>query len=67
MIPHADIKPIVIGSPYFEVADFLFDIIDPNMVRRIVNSVAREMQAAKVQTQREPDSMDHMKSIKHHR
>ena len=67
VIPHADIKPIVIGSPYFEVADFLFDIIDPNMVRRIVNSVAREMQAAKVQTQREPDSMDHMKSIKHHR
>lgn len=67
VIPHADIKPIVIGSPYFEVADLLFDIVDPNMVCRIVNSVAREMRAASVQTQREPDSMDHMQSIKRHR
>jgi hypothetical protein len=67
VIPHADIKPIVIGSPYFEIADFLFDVIDPNMVRRIVNSVARELQATNIQTKREPDSMDHMESIKRHR
>jgi hypothetical protein len=67
VIPHADIKPIVIGSPYFEIADFLFDVIDPNMVRRIVNFVARELQATNIQTKREPDSMDHMESIKRHR
>jgi len=67
VIPHVDIKPIVIGSPYFEIADFLFDLIDPNMVRRIVNSVARELKTVDFQTKREPDSMDHMESIKRHR
>ena len=67
VIPHASIKPIVIGSPYFAIGDLLFDIINPNMVRRVVNSVARELHSINVQTKREPDSMDFMDSIKRHR
>lgn len=66
VIPHASIKPIVIGSPYLEIGDLMFDIINPNMVRRVVNSVAREMHSINVQTKREPDSMDFMDSIKRH-
>ena len=67
IITHAAIKPVVFGSRHFEIADFLFDLINPNLISRIVKAVAREMKSVGEKTMREPDSMDLMDSIKRSR
>ena len=64
---HSAIKPILIGSPYFNIAEILFDLINLNMVRRILNMVALELKAANLITKRQPKSMDSMDAIKRHR
>lgn len=64
IIPHTSIKPIVIGAPPLMVATILFDFINPNMVERLVNAVAMELKLAEFKTEREPDSMDLMRSIR---
>ena len=67
IITHVAIKPVVVGSRPFDIGDFLFDLINPNLISRIVKAVAREMKSVGEKTMREPDSMDLMDSIKRSR
>jgi hypothetical protein len=67
VITHVAIKPVVLRSLHFEIADILFDLINPNLISRIVKATARELESVGEKTMREPDSMDLMDSIKRSR
>lgn len=62
-IPHANLKHVVMGSPRFEVADVIFDIVNPNMVHRLVNIATRDLHQVGVVSRRDPQEMDSIKSI----
>lgn len=62
-IPHTNLKHVVMGSPRFEVADAVFDIINPNMVRRLVNIATRDLHQLGIVSRREPQEMDSIRSI----
>lgn len=62
-VPHSNLKPIVMGTDIPDIADVVFDIINPNMTRRIVSTVARELHSIGLESQREPDSMDSMAAL----
>jgi len=62
-VPHSNLKPIVMGTAPPDIADVMFDIINPNMTRRLVSIVARDLHSIDRETQREPDSMDSMAAL----
>ena len=62
-VPHANLKPIVMGTDIRDISDVVFDIINPNMTRRVVSTVARELHSIGMKSQREPDSMDSMAAL----
>lgn len=62
-IPHANLKPVVMGSPRFDVADVVFDVVNPNMVHRYVNVAVRDLHQINVQSCRDPQDMDSIKSV----
>lgn len=62
-VPHSHLKPIVMGTNTPDIADVVFDIINPNMTRRLVSIVARELRSIGKATQRDPESMDSMPAL----
>jgi hypothetical protein len=62
-IPHANLKPVVMGAPRYEVADVVFDVVNPNMVHRLVNVAVRELHQINVLSQRDPQEMDSIVSV----
>lgn len=62
-VPHSNLKPIVMGTNTADIADVVFDVINPNMTHRLVSIVARELHSIGIETQREPNSMDSMASL----
>ena len=62
-IPHANLKPVVIGAPRYEIADIIFDVVNPNMVHRLVNIAVRDLHQIDVISQREPQEMDSINSV----
>lgn len=57
-IPHANLKPVVMGAPRYAIADLIFDVINPNMVHRLANIAIRDLHQINVVSQRDPQEMD---------
>lgn len=62
-IPHANLKPVVMGAPRYEIADVIFDVINPNMVHRLVNIAVSDLHQIDVISQRDPQEMDSINSV----
>jgi len=62
-IPHANLKPVLLGTDRYEIADLIFDVINPNMTYRVLRSAVSNLNAIGRVSEREPQEMDSVSSI----
>jgi hypothetical protein len=62
-IPHANLKPVIMGTDGVAVAELFFHLVDPDMTQRVVRIVARDLHTMGVVSRREPSAMDSMNSL----
>lgn len=66
-IPHTWLKPIVLNSLAIEIAELVFDVVNPKMLQRMFNIAIRELKSIDIATKRDPEEMDQHQSIIRHR
>jgi hypothetical protein len=63
-LPHTILKPVILGCISSQVADVLFEVINPNAVRKLVRECGRALQATNLESQRDVQEMDSLDSLK---
>lgn len=63
VIPHSILKPTILGANRFEIADLIFDLVNPNMIRRLADIAARDLHGLGAVSLREPQNMDTISSL----
>jgi hypothetical protein len=58
VIPHAILKPIILGVDRRTVAELLFDFIDPQLMNRVMNGAGRLLLDMDLTSEREPNESD---------